>query len=98
MHQEKHLIIDNSAFKPFYNSRTHSCLGCTVEESFGQIQGEYSHIISLRLCDCRRYLTEEDICGILERLGMDINSPIRMFILKNHSMPGSTVYYIQPAV
>ena len=97
MYQEKCSNNDNSNIRPAYDFRTHRFLGCTVEESYCVIQGEISHIVSFRLCDCRRYLSEEDICRILGELGMNINAPIRQLTLRNHSMPGSTVYYIQTA-
>ncbi len=97
MYQEKYFNNDNRLNSQAYGSSSHTFLGCTVEESYCDIQGEIHHIVSFRLCDCRRYLSAEEIRKILIELGMDIDAPIQQLTLRNHSMPGSTVYYIQPA-
>ena len=51
---------------------------CAIYEATNLVRGTRTHVIFLRKEDCRKYLSQDEIFGILEALGMRRDGSMKM--------------------
>ncbi len=73
--------------------RAYSYRACPVMESREMLDGVMTHVVSFRKEDCARYLSQEEIFGILETLGMRKDASLTL----EEPASGHALYYAQPA-
>ena len=69
----------------------YSYKACSIMESREELDGVMTHVISLRKEDCRKYLSKEELYGILDTLGMRRDGTMTM----NEAISGHAVYFMQ---
>ncbi|MBQ9664277.1 MAG: hypothetical protein IJV40_14115 [Oscillospiraceae bacterium] len=73
--------------------KAYSYKACSIMESREELDGVMTHVISLRKKDCSRYLSKEELYGILDTLGMRRDGTLTV----NEAASGHAIYFMQPA-
>ena len=71
----------------------YSYKACTVMESFDMINGHLTHTVAFRKKDCAKYLSLEEILGILDIMGMRRDGTI----VTEKTLAKNVLYFMQKA-
>ncbi len=76
--RKDYLIVKRRPAAEKQGVKVYSYKACLITESFDLINGQMTHVIALRKEDCGRYLTKEELIGILDIMGMRRDGTMRM--------------------
>ena len=91
-HKEFLILRGKSRFRGL-EIRCYRYKACAVYESTGLVGGVKTHVVSFRKDDCSKYLSQAEIVGILEKLGMRRDGTMKRD--KEHA--AEMVYFYQAA-
>ena len=69
----------------------YSYKACRIMESYDIIAGKMTHSVAFRKEDCSKYLSSEEVIGILDALGMRHDGTM----VKEKTLVKSVVYFMQ---
>ncbi len=87
-----YLIRRNCARAHRFGVRAYSYKACSIMESEELLNGVMTHVVSFRREDCGKYLSREELFGILDSLGMRHDGTMKM----EKPSTGHVVYFTQP--
>ena len=67
---KEYLITKRNSSAEKEGVNVYSYKACRIMESYDMIEGRLTHTVAFRKEECGRYLTPEEILGILDTLGM----------------------------
>ena len=86
-----YLIVRKKPAAEKQGVKVYSYKACPITESFDMISGQMTHTVAFQKKDCGRYLTLEEIHGILDIMGMRRDGSMIM----EKELAENVVYFMQ---
>ena len=86
-----YLIVKKKPAAEKQGVKVYSYKACPITESFDILDGQMTHTVAFRKKDCGRYLTLEEIHGILDIMGMRRDGTMVM----EKELAENVVYFMQ---
>ena len=90
---KNYLIVKKKPSAERQGVMVYSYKACTVMESFDMINGHLTHTVAFRKKDCVKYLSLEEILGILDIMGMRRDGTI----VPEKTLAKNVLYFMQKA-